>query len=99
MIRSYEFYEENYKITRMEISRIEKIVADFEKGIVDEEKLGSLGLNGLKFCIAEGKIDTLIKFFSSILAIQQWTHFKLHSGVIATSAKAITYSFKYFVLK
>ena len=66
MIRTFEFYEDEYKITRMEISRIEKIVADFEKGIFDEEKLGSLGLNGLKFCIAEGKIDTLIKLISPI---------------------------------
>ena len=66
MIRTFEFYEDEYKITRMEISRIEKIVNDFEKGIIDEEKLGSLGLNGLKFCIAEGKIDTLIKLISPI---------------------------------
>lgn len=65
MLRTYEFYEEEYYISRDEIDRISKIISDFEKGIVNDS-LYSLGLNGLKFCIAEGKVDTLIKLISPI---------------------------------
>lgn len=66
MLRTYEFYEEEYYISRDEIDRISKIISDFENGIVNEKDLYSLNLNGLKFCIAECKIDTLIKLISPI---------------------------------
>ena len=65
MLRTYEFYEEEYQISREEIDKINKIITDFETGIVSDE-LYNLGLNGLKFCIAECKIDTLIKLISPI---------------------------------
>ena len=32
MLRTYEFYEEEYFISRDEIDRISKIISDFEKG-------------------------------------------------------------------
>lgn len=66
MLRTYEFYEEEYFISRDEIDRISKIISDFEKGIVNEKDLYSLNLNSLKFCIAECKIDTLIKLISPV---------------------------------
>lgn len=65
MLRTYEFYEEEYQISRDEVDRINKIITDFETGIVSDE-LYNLGLNGLKFCITEGKVDTLIKLISPI---------------------------------
>ena len=65
MLRTYEFYEEEYQIPRGEVDKINKIITDFEAGIVSEE-LKDLGLNGLKFCIAECKIDTLIRLISPI---------------------------------
>ena len=66
MLRTYEFYEEEYYISRSEVDKYNKIIEDFENGILNESELYSLDLNSLKFCIAEGKVDTLIKLISPI---------------------------------
>lgn len=66
MLRTYDFYEEEYYITRSEVDKYNKIIEDFENGKLNEKELRSLGLNALKFCIAEGKVDTLIKLISPI---------------------------------
>lgn len=66
MIRTYDFYEKEYKISRTEITRISKIIEEFESGTINEFSLKTLGLNGLKYCIAESKIDTVIKLIKPI---------------------------------
>lgn len=66
MLRTYDFYEEEYCISKSDINKYNKIITDFENGILNENELRSLGLNGLKFCIVEGKVDTLIKLISPI---------------------------------
>ena len=66
MLRTYEFYEKELFVSSKEIDRINKIITDFEAGIVNEEDLYRLNLDALKFCIAEGKIDTLVKLVKPI---------------------------------
>lgn len=65
MIRSYEFYEK-HSIKRDELLCIEETIKQFESGKVNGKALRRLGLNGLIYCVAEGKIDTLCKLISPI---------------------------------
>ena len=51
---------------REEILCIEETIKQFESGKVNGKALRRLGLNGLIYCVAEGKIDTLCKLISPI---------------------------------
>lgn len=66
MLRTYDFYKRNYKILEDEIDFISDTINQFENGVVNEKALRNLGLNGLIFCIAESKIDTLNKLIAPI---------------------------------
>lgn len=67
MIRTYEFYEDNFKLYKFQVDRINSIINDVENGIYNDEEIRSLGKEGLLFCICEGKYDvfkTLVSPFS-----------------------------------
>ena len=44
-----------------EVDRIKEIISNIEKGIIIEKEVRSLGENGLKYCLAEGKYDLFKK--------------------------------------
>lgn len=67
MIRSYEFYEDNFSLYKIQVDRINTIISNVEKGIYNEKEIRSLGKYGLIFCICEGKYEvfkTLVSPFS-----------------------------------
>lgn len=64
MIRTYDFYVEKFNISPSEVKRIVDIISDVENGIINENDIRSLGENGLKFCICEGKYDVFKKLVS-----------------------------------
>lgn len=66
MIRTEEFYENNYSIRREELKCIADTIEQIENGIVNGKALRRLGLNGLIYCVCEGKIDTLKKLIGPI---------------------------------
>ena len=57
MIRSYEFYEDNFSLYKIQVDRINTIISNVEKGIYNEKEIRSLGKEGLLFCICEGKYE------------------------------------------
>ena len=61
MLRTYEFYEETLGIYPYEVDRISNIIKNVENGLYNENEIRSLGANGLKFCICEGKYDVFKK--------------------------------------
>ena len=67
MIRTYGFYEDNFKLYKFQVDRINSIINDVENGIYNDEEIRSLGKEGLLFCICEGKYEvfkTLVSPFS-----------------------------------
>lgn len=61
MLRTYEFYQDVLGIYPYEINKITAIIENVENGIYNEDEIRSLGANGLKFCICEGKYDVFKK--------------------------------------
>lgn len=57
MLRSYEFYKKNFNMEIYEVNKIKEILENIEKGNIVEKDIRSLGENGLKFCLAEGKYE------------------------------------------
>ena len=66
MLRTYEFYKQYYSIEKEEVDCIRETIEQFEEGKVNPRALRRLKFNGLVYCLAEGKIDTLIKLISPI---------------------------------
>lgn len=67
MVRTYEFYEKNFNLDKLQVDRINAIIGDVENCIYNEEEIRSLGREGLIFCICEGKYEvfkTLVSPFS-----------------------------------
>lgn len=67
MVRTYEFYEKNLNITSHQLNKYLLILKNVENGIYNEEEIRSLGMEGLKLCICEGKFEvfkTLVSPFS-----------------------------------
>ena len=67
MLRTYEFYEKNFKLYKSQVDRLCTIIGNVENGIYNEKDIRSLGKEGLLFCICEGKYDvfkTLVSPFS-----------------------------------
>ena len=64
MLRNYDFYYNNLNINHGEVDRILRIINDFENGIYKEDEIRSLGADGLKLCICEGKYDVFEKLVS-----------------------------------
>lgn len=61
MRKTYEFYKRNFNMEFYEVDRIKEIISNIEKGIIIEQEIRSLGENGLKYCLAEGKYDLFKK--------------------------------------
>lgn len=61
MLRTYEFYQDVLGIYPYEVNKITAIIENVENGIYNEDEIRSLGANGLKFCICEGKYDVFKK--------------------------------------
>ncbi len=57
MLRSYDFYYKNLNISKYEVDRIIFILENVENGKLVEKDIRSLGGNGLKVAICEGKYD------------------------------------------
>lgn len=67
MVRTYEFYEKNLSMTYYQVNKILLILENVENGIYNESEIRSLGEEGVKLCICEGKYDvfkTLVSPFS-----------------------------------
>lgn len=67
MLRTYEFYDDNFYLDKIQVDKISAIISNVEKGIYNEEEIRSLGKVGLIFCICEGKYEvfkTLVSPFS-----------------------------------
>lgn len=64
MRKSYEFYEREFSISKYELIRVLNILENVEKGIINESDIRSLGKNGLKVCLGEGKFELFKKLVS-----------------------------------
>ena len=60
--------EKNLNITSHQLNKYLLILKNVENGIYNEEEIRSLGMEGLKLCICEGKFEVFKTF----------PHFQLH---------------------